>query len=313
MEQSTKPIPRHFSDFLDWLEIEKGLSSKSQENYARFLKKFLDWLKMSNLDNLKPHELTPEHIREYRLSLARSPGKPLKKSTQNYYLIALRSFLNYFADRDITSLPAEKIKLARDKEERQVRFLSLEQLEKLFEAPNTSTFQGLRDRAILETFFSTGMRIAELVALNQEQIKIRPNTDELEISITGKGGRVRTVYFSARALTWLQRYLKERKDNYDALFVAYRGKGKDPHRLTPRSIQKSLKRYVVKSGIPSFTTPHVMRHTFASDLLAQGVDLRTIQEFLGHKSITATQIYTHITSKKLQEIHEKFHSGKNLK
>ncbi len=313
MELSSKPLPQHLSGFLDWLEIERGLSSKSQENYARFLKKFLDWLKKDKLEHLKPHELTPEHIRDYRLSLARSPGKPLKKSTQNYYLIALRSFLNYFADRNITSLPAEKIKLARDKEERQVRFLSLEQLEKLFEVPNTSTFKGLRDRAILETFFSTGMRIAELVALNQEQIKIRPNGDELELSITGKGGRIRTVYFSPRALSWLQRYLKERKDNHDALFVAYRGKGKDPHRLTPRSIQMSLKRYVMKAGIPSFTTPHVMRHTFATDLLAQGVDLRTIQEFLGHKSITATHIYTHVTSQKLREIHEKFHSGKDLK
>ncbi len=313
MEKSSKPIPEHVSGFLDWLEIEKGLSSKSQENYARFLKKFILWLKNNSLSSLKPHELTPDHIRDYRLFLSRGSKKPLKKSTQNYYLIALRSLLNYFAERDIISLPSEKIKLAKDKEERQVRFLTLEQLEKLFEAPDTSKFQGLRDRVILETFFSTGMRISELTSLNREQIKIPTYSQELEISIRGKGGRIRTFYFSGRTLSWLAKYLKERKDNQDALFVAYTTKNKESHRLTPRSIQKSLKRYVIMAGIPLFTTPHVMRHTFATDLLAQGVDLRTIQEFLGHKNITATQIYTHVTSQKLKEIHEKFHGGKQLK
>lgn len=320
MQKSQKPIPQHVSDFLDWLEIEKGLSSKSQENYARFLNKFISWMKDTNLSSLKPHEFTPDHIRQYRLFLSRSSLKPLKKSTQNYYLIALRALLNYFADRDIVSLPSEKIKLARDKEDRQVRFLTLEQLQKLFDAPDTSKFRGLRDRAILETFFSTGMRISELVALNTEQINIKPDMQELELTITGKGGRVRTVYFSPRTLGWLQKYLSERKDTHEALFVAYKGSHKpedgkhtEPSRITPRAIQKALKRYVIMAGIPLFTTPHVMRHTFATDLLSQGVDLRTIQEFLGHKSITATQIYTHVTSQKLREIHEKFHSGKNLK
>src|SRR3989344_2610465 len=307
MEQSSKPIPRHLTEFLDWLDIEKGLSSKSQENYGRFLKKFLDWLKANNLNGLKPHELAPQHVWDYRVFLSRGFGKQLKKSTQNYYLIALRALLNYFANHNILSLPSENIKLAKDKEDRQVRFLTLEQLQKLLDAPDTSTFHGLRDRAIIETFFSTGMRISELVSLDQDQIKIRPDAEELEVSIKGKGGRVRTIYFSTRALSWLSKYLQGRKDNHDALFVAYRGKGKDPHRLTPRSIQKSLKRYVVISGIPSFTTPHVMRHTFATDLLSQGVDLRTIQEFLGHKSITATQIYAHVTSQKLREVHKKFH------
>jgi integrase/recombinase XerD len=313
MQKSQKPLPQHVSDFLDWLEIEKGLSTKSQENYSRFINKFISWLKDSNLSSLTPDTLTPDHIRQYRLFLSRNSLKPLKKSTQNYYLIALRSLLNYFADRDILSLPSEKIKLARDKEDRQVRFLTLEQLQKLFEAPDIKTFQGLRDRTMLETFFSTGMRISELVALNTEQINIKPNTEELELTITGKGGRIRTVYFSARTLEWLQRYLKERKDVENALFVTYKGKKKEPHRITPRAIQKALKKYTIIAGIPLFTTPHVIRHTFATDLLAQGVDLRTIQEFLGHKSITATQIYAHVTSQKLREIHEKFHSGKNLK
>jgi site-specific recombinase XerD len=313
MKESSKPIPSHLTDFLDWLEIEEGLSSKSQENYSRFIKKFLDWLKMNNLDNLKPHELTPEHIWEYRVFLSRQytpkTRKPLKKTTQNYYLIALRSLLNYFADRDILSLPSEKIKLAKDTDEKQVRFLNLEQLERLFAAPDTSKVQGLRDRAILESLFSTGMRIAELVSLGREQIRIKPGMDELEISIVGKGGRVRTVYFSKRALHWLKRYLETRYDKEKALFINYRAKSDAGKRLTPRFIEKSIKKYSVSAGVPLTTTPHVMRHSFATDLLAKGVDLRTIQEFLGHKNIAATQIYAHVTNKQLKEIHKKYHGG----
>lgn len=310
MQKSTKPIPRHVPEFLDWLDIEKGLAARSQENYARFLKRFLDWLNVAKLQNLTPHELTPQHIWNYRVFLSRHSGKPLKRSTQNYYLIAIRALLNYFADHDILSLPAEKIKLAKDKEEKQVRFLNVEQLKKLFEAPNIKTKQGLRDRAILETFFSTGLRIAELVALNRNQIKLNSQAEELELAITGKGGRTRTVYFSVRALDWLAQYLKTRQDTENALFVALAGK--QLGRITPRSIQKMIKKCAIKAGVPLFTTPHVMRHSFATDLLAQGVDLRTIQEFLGHKSITATQIYAHVTSKQLKDIHKRFHSGKNL-
>jgi len=317
MHKSDKPLPQHISDFLDWLDIERGLSSKSQENYSRFLNRFLGWLQQNNLQDIKPHELSSEHVWNYRVFLARqyrphSPT-PLKKSTQNYYLIALRALLNYFADRDIISLPSEKIKLARDKEERQVRFLAIEQLEKLFETPDTSTPQGTRDRAILETFFSTGMRIAELVALNREQIKIKEDTTELELGIVGKGGRARTVYFSKRALLWLQKYLTGRDDNNPALFISYRHRKDASGRLTTRAIEKMLKRYAILAGLPITTTPHVMRHTFATDLLSQGVDLRTIQEFLGHKNIAATQIYAHVTSKKLREVHRQFHSGKDLK
>jgi len=312
MKQSDKPIPHHLNDFLDWLEIEKGLSSKTQENYSRFLKNFLDWLKKNKLDNLKPHELSPDHIWQYRVYLARQyvsrKNQFLKKDTQNYYLIALRSLLNYFADRDIISLPAEKIKLAKDKGDKQVRFLNIEQLEKLFSIPDTSKVYGLRDRAILETLFSTGMRISELTSLNREQIKIRPGMTELELIIVGKGGRTRTVYLSERTLLWLNKYLDTRKDKEKALFINYRSKKNTPKRLTPRSIEKSIKKYAIMAGLPLNTTPHVMRHSFASDLLAKGVDLRTIQEFLGHKSISATQIYTHITSKQLKEIHKKYHT-----
>ena len=317
MHQSTKPLPQHIPDFLDWLDIEKGLSSKSQENYSRFLNRFLHWLEQNNLQDLKPHDISSEHIWKYRVFLARQSKphseSPLKKSTQNYYLIALRALLNYFADRDIISLPSEKIKLARDKEDKQVRFLALEQLEKLFATPDTSTPPGTRDRAILEVFFSTGMRIAELTALNHEQIKIKDINQELELGIIGKGGRARTVYFSPRSLCWLKKYLDTRNDENPALFISYRHRKDASGRLTTRAIEKMLKRYALLAGLPITTTPHVMRHSFATDLLSQGVDLRTIQEFLGHKSIAATQIYAHVTSKTLREVHHKFHSGKDLK
>jgi site-specific recombinase XerD len=316
MKQDLRPLPQHLNDFLDWLEIEKGLSSKSQENYYRFLKKFFDWLKLNHLDNIKPHELSPDHIWKYRVFLSRQSSpknkKSLKKSTQNYYLIALRAILNYFAERDILSLPAEKIKLAREKEEKQVRFLNIEQLKKLFSAPDTSKKTGLRDKVILETLFSTGMRIAELVALDRDQIKIKPDTEELELSIVGKGERPRTVYFSKMALHWLRKYLDTRKDNFEPLFINYKSRKDASRRLTPRSIERKIQRYAVIAGLPLNTTPHVLRHSFATDLLTQGVDLRTVQEFLGHKNISATQIYTHVTSKRLREIHKRFHSGKKL-
>lgn len=316
MEKSQKPIPRHLNDFLDWLEIEKGLSSKSQENYSRFLKKFWDWLKINKIEQLKPHELTSEHIWKYRAYLARQYvpkiKKTLKKTTQNYYLIALRSLLNFFADRDIISLPAEKIKLAKYKDARVISFLNLEQLEKLFAAPDISKINELRDRAILESLFSTGMRIAELISLNREQIKLKPETKDLEIVIIGKGSRPRTVYFSERATRWLRNYLETRKDKEKALFINYKNKKGTSRRLMPRSIQKSIKKYAIKAGLPLTTTPHVMRHSFGTDLLSQGVDLRSLQEFLGHKTPAATQIYTHVTSKRLREIHRKIHSGRKL-
>lgn len=311
MQKSQIPIPQHLNNFLDWIDIEKGLSSKTQENYKRFLEKFLVWLKKNNLENLKPHELTPEHIWDYRVFLSRhSPtrnNQALKRSTQNYYLIALRSLLIYFAAKDIISLPADKIQLAKNDKEKSVKFLALDQLKKLFAAPDVSTKQGLRDRTILESFFSTGMRISELTSLNRDQIKLLPTTKDLEIGIVGKGGRARTIYFSADTVNWLRKYLETRTDKEKALFINYRAPSSASGRLTPRAIEKSLKRYTIKAGLPFTTTPHVLRHSFATDLLAQGVDLRTIQEFLGHKNILATQIYTHITDKRLRDIHRKYH------
>lgn len=314
MNKSDKPIIQHQQDFLDWLDVEKGVSTKSQENYARFIKKFFDWLRQTNSEGLRPHELTADHIRSFRLHLSRQmhphkPGVSLERSTQNYYLIAVRSLLNCFADRDILSLPSEKIKLPKNKKERQVKFLTIEQLEAFFEAPDTSTLRGMRDRAILESLFSTGMRIAELVALNKEQIKIDEETKELELSIMGKNSSVRTVYFSERAIHWLYEYLIRRKDEDPALFIAFKGQKGSVGRITPRSVQKLFKKYSAVSGIPLFTTPHVMRHSFATDLLSKGVDIRTLQEFLGHRNISATQIYAHVTNKRLRDIHRRHHGG----
>jgi len=314
MRQDNQAIKDHLIDFLEYLAVEKGLSNKTQENYKRFLHKFFEWLNENKLNDLKPHELTDDHIWKYRVWLSRSFNKnkktPLKKSTQNYYLIALRSFLIYFTDRNILSLPAEKIKLAKDKDEKAVKFLSLDQIEKLLSIPKNIGIIGLRDRAILEALFSTGLRVAELVSIDREQIKIKPETKDLEISVTGKGNRTRTVYFSEQAVYHFKNYLIKRKDNEKALFINYRGPKKSGKRLTSRSIENLVKKYALLAGIPVLTTPHVLRHSFATDLLMQGVDLRTVQEFLGHKNITTTQIYTHVTNQRLRDIHRKFHGGR---
>ncbi len=317
MKKSKIPIIKHISDFLDYCEVEKGLSDKTQENYKRYLNKFELWLKKTKNEKLLPHQLTSDNIWKYRLFLSRFntyKGKPLRKITQNYYLIALRVFLSYFSAKDIVSLPADKVNLPKDaKGSEAIKFLSLEQIEKLLLAPNTNTKTGMRDRVILESLFSTGLRIAELVALNKEQFANIKNKKDLELSIIGKGGNARTIYFSGRALSWIKKYLDARKDKAKALFTHYRARKDAENRLRPRSIQRMVKKYAVAAGVPIFTTPHVLRHSYATDLLNQGVDLRTIQEFLGHKSITSTQIYTHVTSKRLKEIHRKFHSGKRLK
>ncbi len=318
MKKSTKTILEHIPNFLEYLDIEKGLSNKTQETYSRLLDKFSNWLNKNNLQDLKPYQLTSKHIWKYRVFLSRHINKntnePLKKSTRNHYLIVLRNLLNFFADRDILSLPAEKIKLTKSKrDERVVKFLPLNQIKKLLDAPKTSALTGLRDRAILETLFSTALRVAELASLDREQIKITPKTKDLEIVIIGKGNRPRPVFFSERAVKWLRKYLDTRQDKENALFINYKGPKNAPRRLSTRSVENIVKKYVLLAGVPIFTSPHTLRHSMATDLLSQGVDLRTIQEFLGHKSITSTQIYVHVTSKKLREIHRKFHSGKRLK
>lgn len=307
MNKSNIPIIKHISGFLDYCEVEKGLSSNTQKNYECYLNKFVLWLKNSNKGDIRPHQLTADDIWNYRLFLSR--GSNLKKLTQNYYLIALRALLSYFSSKDIVSLPSDKIKLPKDaKKEKIIKFLTLEQIKKLLDAPNVNTNNGLRDKVILESLFSTGLRIAELTALNREQFNNISNKDDLELSVIGKGSYPRTVYFSKRALSWLKKYLSGRNDKDKALFIHYKSRKDADKRLTSRSVERTVKRYAIMTGLPVFTTPHTLRHSMATDLLSQGVDLRTIQEFLGHRSITSTQIYTHVTNKRLRDVHRKFHS-----
>lgn len=313
-----KTIKSYLTDFLDWCDVEKGLSNKTQQNYANFLKKYFEFLDSASLSDLKPKDIDANHIWKYKLFLSRAKdpvtGKFLKKTTQNYYLIALRSFLNFFADRDIETMPSEKIKLSREaSKEKTIHFLKLEQVEKLLLAPNINNLTGLRDRVVLETLFSTGLRVAELAALNREQFLNIENKNDLEIQVIGKGDKPRTVYFSERALNWLKKYLQKRNDTDKALFINYRGPKNDTRRLTARSIERLVKHYTKISGLPLSTSPHTLRHSYATDLLEQGVDLRSIQEFLGHSNIATTQIYTHVTNKKLKDIHRKFHSGNRMK
>ena len=320
MNNKNKVIIKHLTDFINYCEIEKGLANKTQENYARFLGDFFAWLKSNNLSNLKPSELSDEHVWRYRLYLSRNKSlrtkTELKKVSQNLYLIALRSLLEYFSERDITSLPPNKIKLAKASGDREINFLNLEQIKKLLSAPDTSSKIGLRDRAILEVLFSTGLRVAELISLNRDQFKINQKTEDLEVVMVGKGSKVRTVYFSKRAVTWLKKYLDSRTDMDDALFINYWKPAENsnrPRRLTVKSIDEIVKKYVKISGLPMITTPHTLRHSFATDLLSQGVDLRLVQEFLGHRNIATTQIYTHVTKKQLRDIHRKIHSNRDLK
>lgn len=306
-EKELKSIPEYIYDFLDYLEIEKGLSSNTQENYKRFLEKFFVWLEKNNLKKLKPNQLTDDHIWKYKVFLSRysytTTKKNLKKTTQNSYLIALRCLLNFFINQDIPSLPSNKIVLARDKGKKQIHFLTNEQIQRLLEAPKKLSFIEIRDKAILETLFSTGLRATELVSLNREQIKIKKGNKHLEITVIGKGGRSRTAYLSKRAIQSLEKYLLMRKDKNKALFV----NSKKYQRLTVRSIENIIKKYAIIAGLPILTTPHTIRHSYATDLLNKGVDLRIVQEFLGHQNIATTQIYTHITNKRLKDIHKKFH------
>lgn len=323
MQESSKTIIEHIPDFLDWIDVEKGLSNKTQENYDRFLRKFVHWMESNNLTHLKPHQIDSEHIWQYRVFLARSTDRqtkqPLKKTTQNYYLIALRALLNFFAARDIKSLPAEKVELAKQKKDKKVDFLKLEQIAKLLQAPNTSSFIGLRDRTIIEVLFSTGLRISELVSLDRKQFKDSQLNEAMEISIVGKGSYPRTIYLSERAVSWLKRYLEARdrliqpeKEADSPLFINFRAPKNNYGRLSARSIENIVKKYALMAGLPPSTTPHTLRHSFATDLLNQGADLRTVQEFLGHQNISTTQIYTHVTNKRLRDLHRRFHGGSKL-
>ncbi len=295
-------------DFLDYLEVEKNRSQKTRQNYQHYLERFFAWAKIRN-----PQEITLDLVRKFRLYLNRlqdNQGASLKKITQNYHIIALRSFLKYLAKRDIKSLSAEKIELGKTPE-RQIEFLEEEELERLLSTPSLNDLSGLRDKAILELLFSTGLRVSELVSLDRDKI----NLNKGEFSVKGKGGKVRVVFLSSTAKKALEEYLKKRDDADLALFVQHRKAGKSLNnlRLTARSIQRIVKKYAKAAGLTKDIHTHTLRHSFATDLLMGGADLRSVQALLGHSSITTTQIYTHITDKQLKEVHQAFHARRRKK
>lgn len=310
------PIKDHILPFLDYCEIEKGLSNNTQRNYKQYLSLFVKWLKIISEENLIPNELTAKHVWDYRLFLAREyktlHGEYMAKKSQNYYLIALRGLLNYFAEHDIPSLPSSKIKLAKQKSEETISFLEVSDVEKMIKVPDIKTINGLRDRTIMELFFSSGMRVSELVALNADQMSFlsdKSTTRTYELSIIGKGRHIRTIFISPRAAEWLRKYLEKRHDVHKPLFLNHRSRDDDNNRLTPRYIQGMISKCAMLAGLSKKVTPHTLRHTYATDLLFRGADLRSVQELLGHKNVSTTQVYTHVTNKRLRDIHEKFHGG----
>ncbi len=317
------------TQFLEYLEIEKGRASKTVDRYDRYLTLFLKQTQITN-----PKDITNEKIREFRIWLNRRPGAKayhllgerakeggtLAKKTQNYYLIALRVFLKFLARRGVTSLPADNIELAKVGE-RSIDLISLSELRRLLDAPNQeqNPERRARDKAILELLFSTGLRVSELCSLNTD---LDLNMDEF--SIRGKGGRVRVVFLSDEAKKAIREYLSLRQDLSEALFVTIdknrqstQGQTLNQKKglslvsatgLTSRSVERIVKRYATIAGITKKVTPHVIRHVFATDLLSNGADIRSVQTMLGHSSITTTQIYTHVTDKHLRDIHKKFHN-----
>lgn len=322
LQRSTAPLSQYILPFLDYCEVEKGLSNNTQRNYQQYLALFVQWLNHTDQAELKPHQLTAEHIWNYRLYLARSyktpRGEYLSKKSQNYYLIALRALLSYLAERDIESLPSSKVKLAKQKSDDTITFLDVRDILAMLEIPDTKTLKGLRDRTIMELFFSSGMRISELTALDQEQLSMLRDgatNRTYELSIVGKGKHVRTIFISPRAAEWIRAYLAKRHDVDKPLFtnISKNSKNSDNKRLTPRSIQSMIRRYALLAGVSKKVTPHTLRHTYATDLLEHGADLRSVQELLGHKNVSTTQIYTHITNKRLRDIHERFHGGNSEK
>ena len=298
-------------EYLEYLEIEKDRSQKTIENYDHYLERFLKWAKISS-----PSDITDELARRYRLQLNRwsdEKGKPLKKITQNYHVIALRNFLKYLAKRDVKTLAAEKVELGKT-DGRQIDFLEIGEVERIFEAAGGADLKSLRDRAILELLFSSGLRVSELVNLNRDQVNLKTG----EFSVRGKGGKVRVVFVSNLAKAALERYLEKREDVDPALFTRVgikhleKKNESDNLRITPRTIQRVVKFYATKAGIVKDVHPHTLRHSFATDLIQSGADIRSVQEMLGHSSVTTTQIYTHVTNKQLKEVHKAFH-GKRRK
>lgn len=294
-------------EFLEYCEVEKQHSSLTIRNYDHYLGRFLGWASEHGIS--RPQQISIDAVRTYRLWLNRLTdisGAPIKRITQNYHVIALRAFLKYLAKRDIETLPAEKIELGKT-EKRTVEFMSRDEVDRLRQAAGGGSFSAARDRAMLELLFSTGLRVSELTSLNTDQV----NTERGEFMVRGKGDSPRLVFLSDEATEWLQRYLEKRGIPMKPLFTRSNVPKEDPDgsdlRLTPRSIQRMIKKYAAKAGIVKDITPHTLRHSFATDLLQNGADIRSVQQMLGHASITTTQIYTHVTDRKLREVHQRYH------
>ncbi len=299
-------LVRKINEFLKHLQVEKNSSPLTIRNYKHYLTRFSDWIG----DKKTLEEVDQTTISNYRAYLSELPdgkGGVLTKKTQGYHVIALRSFLKWLIKHDYHVISPEKIDLPKI-EDRQVKFLTGENVDRLLNAPTLSTIQGKRDKAILEVLFSTGLRVSELTKLDKEKVDL----ERREFGVVGKGGRARVVFLSTRAADWLKIYLRAREDHFKPLFIRHKG-SIDPTtpdekmRLTPRSVQRMVKKYVKKIKLPVEATPHVLRHSFATDLLMAGADLRSVQEMLGHKNVSTTQIYTHVTNKQLKDVHESFH------
>jgi len=285
-------------EFLENCEIEKGLSKKTIDNYLHYLSRFMDFAKEHNCNTVA--QIDKNLIKNYRLFLNNPINKKeLEKITQNYHLIALRSFLKYLQKNELISYSAENISLAKTNP-KEIEHLTMEELENIFSNINTEIITGLRDRTLLELLFSTGLRISEVIGLDKNDIA------NDEISVQGKGGKIRVVFVSIRARGWLDKYLNSRTDSEATLFINY-SKRSPLTRITARSVQRNLQKYVALAGLSKHVTPHVLRHSFATDLLMAGADLRSVQELLGHSSIVTTQKYTHITNRHLKDVFHAFH------
>ncbi|MCX6787040.1 MAG: tyrosine-type recombinase/integrase [Candidatus Kaiserbacteria bacterium] len=285
--------------FLEYIEIERGRAVKTIENYDHYLTRYFVQMGIK-----KTSDISEQNIREFRLWLNRQSGTnnaSMKRRTQNYYMIALRAFLKFLRKRDIAAISPEKIELAK-LPERELDLITPAELERLMQAADGTEVNELRDRAILELFFSTGLRVSELCSLDSDL-----DLSQDSFSVRGKGEKVRVVFLSSAAKSAVAAYLKARKDMAEALFVNIRNDKAIPSRLTPRSVERIIKKYAMKAGITKKMTPHVLRHVFATDLLNNGADIRSVQQLLGHASINTTQIYTHITDAHLREVHKKYH------
>jgi site-specific recombinase XerD len=314
-------LGQQINDFLEYLQIERNSSKLTIRDYRHYLARFYFWLAETKGESFPIEQVDVGTVRRYRLYLSQlTSGKDelLSLATQAYHVIALRAFLKWLTKNDLPVLSPEKIELPKS-ESRNLTYLDRTQLDRLLSQPGIVSAPGLRDRAIMEVLFSTGLRVSELVALNRETTNLQTR----EFSVVGKGRKVRVVFLSDRAVEWLERYLATRADDWPALFINYRG-AKDTieaamkkfdktegakKRLTARSVERIVEKYVRLAHLPIKITPHGLRHTFATDLLSSGADLRSVQEMLGHKNVATTQIYTHVTNKQLRDVHRQFHSG----